>query len=82
MTYEWFLENNDIEVLSRFPWWYEDTLTKNIWECRSVNDFKYLKTVLSTKQFTWLFIISLVCCLGIGIWVVLNNHQCKEDWIK
>ena len=73
-TKQWFIDNNDIDSLKEFPTWYEDMLNNNsTWVCKNRDDFEYLKTELSNGQFFWLLIISIIICVGMSIWVVVNN---------
>lgn len=79
-TKQWFITNDSITSLKVFPIWYESIIKNNTtWVCKEKDDFEYLKTELTTTQFIWLLCISLVICISIGIWVIINNITYNKD---
>lgn len=75
-TKQWFIEHNNIDSLVNFTYWYENNLKSNsIWICKDDIDFDYLKTELTSDQLIWLLVISVIICMGISIWVILNNYE-------
>lgn len=78
-TKQWFIVNNKLDSLKNFPIWYESILNKNIWKCRDTKDFNYLKTELTNTQLIWLLAISLIICIGISLWALLNKYDNNVD---
>lgn len=74
-TKQWFIANNNVDSLKNFPIWYESKLKANIWKCKNADDFNYLKTELTNTQLIWLLIISLIICIGVSLWALLNKYD-------
>lgn len=73
-TKQWFISNDSLKNINIFPNWYENTLKEDsVWKCRDKEDFEYLKTELTNNQLIWLFVISLIICIGVSVFVIING---------
>lgn len=73
-------EIGNIDSLIKFPSIIKKDLeNEKSWKCKSAKDYDYLKTELTLKQLIWSLVISILYCLGIGIYVVLNEFQYDSD---
>ena len=65
--------NNEILNISEYSEWLINNL--KYWKRKEFADFKYIKISLTKNQIITLFILTILCNIGISLFIILNDYE-------
>lgn len=65
--------NNEVLSLTEYSQWLINNL--HHWKRKEFSDFKYIKVSLTKNQIITLFILTILCNIGISLFIILNDYE-------